>query len=195
MARQGVICLLSSSTDFQPSSVTALAHTLFRPLVQLFILMPCGCRFHNETVPTGRHTQTCVLSNMMRHYYNSWGDETTHTLSCQKRGGEMQTKLVREQKQYLIDRYCVSAFTQIINWNIKREMRAINAVIGHRKGNLMIFTTYWSFYRWLLNCPSEIKRENESMTKRRALMHKKSTVVVPWYSNCIWEMVIVWYLY
>lgn len=66
---------------------------------------------------------------MMCHYYNSWGDETTHTLSCQKRG------LEREQKQYMNDRYCVSAFTQITNRNIKREMKAINAVIGHRKGN------------------------------------------------------------
>lgn len=50
------------------------------------------------------------------------------------KGGKKQTKLVREQKQYLNDRYCC-AFTQITHWNIKREMKAINAVIGHRTGN------------------------------------------------------------
>lgn len=106
-------------------------HTLFLTPSHstFFFFMPCGCRFHNKTVPTGRHTQTCThIMGAVKHdvsllwFLRQWN----YTCSFMaKKGWKRANKLVHEQKQY--DRNCISAFIWIVNRNIKREIIALNA--------------------------------------------------------------------
>lgn len=121
VARRDVICLLSSSTVIQHLSFTVLAHTLYLSPSHStpFFLCPAVTDSTTKWFPradTHRHAHiSCVLSNMMCHYYNSSGDETTHAVSFQKRGWGRQTNLYMNKNSIRMTEYCISAFTWIIN--------------------------------------------------------------------------------
>lgn len=120
--------LVNSYLTFVSYSFGTLS--FFRPLIQPFFFMPCGCRFHNTTVPTGRHTQTCThIVGAVKHdvsllwFLRQWN--YTCSFMPKKKCGGGYNKLVHEQKQYDIN--CICAFIWIVNRNIKREMIALNA--------------------------------------------------------------------